>query len=87
MEAIGRVYTGALTFDMSCSRKWAKPACDCPFDGRVRPRLTVSGHPSHHGAQRYLPEGTAADEAKRMVLAAHLRLDGNMRAYQEAGSR
>jgi len=26
-----------LTFDMSGSRKWAKPACDCPFDGRVRP--------------------------------------------------
>jgi len=28
---------GALTFDMSGSHKWAKPACDCPFDGRVRP--------------------------------------------------
>ena len=25
-----------LTFDMSGSHKWAKPACDCPFDGRVR---------------------------------------------------
>ena len=28
----------ALTFDMSGSHKWAKPACDCPFDGRVRAR-------------------------------------------------
>jgi len=28
-----------LTFDMSGSRKWAKPACDCPFDGRVRPAV------------------------------------------------
>jgi len=27
-----------LTFDMSGSHKWAKPACDCPFDGRVRAR-------------------------------------------------
>jgi len=29
-----------LTFDMSGSHKWAKPACDCPFDGRVRAQLT-----------------------------------------------
>ena len=32
-----------LTFDMSGSGKWAKPACDCPFDGRVRRRV-VGGH-------------------------------------------
>jgi len=34
----GRNYAtgGNLTFDMSGSHKWAKPACDCPFDGRVR---------------------------------------------------
>jgi hypothetical protein len=27
-----------LTFDMRGGRKWAKPACGRPFDGRVRPR-------------------------------------------------
>ena len=27
----------ALTFDMRGGRKWAKPACGRPLDGRVRP--------------------------------------------------
>ena len=27
-----------LTFDMRGGRKWAKPACGRPLDGRVRPR-------------------------------------------------
>src|ERR1044071_2171495 len=27
---------GALTFDMRGGRKWAKPACGRPLDGRVR---------------------------------------------------
>jgi len=31
-----------LTFDMSGSHKWAKPACDCPFDGRVRAHSSYS---------------------------------------------
>jgi len=34
---VSRWRMGGLTFDMSGSHKWAKPACDCPFDGRVRP--------------------------------------------------
>ena len=29
----------ALTFDMRGGRKWAKPACGRPLDGRVRPRV------------------------------------------------
>jgi len=35
----GGCFLRGLTFDMSGSRKWAKPACDCPFDGRVRPAV------------------------------------------------
>src|SRR2546427_6052298 len=29
-----------LTFDMRGGRKWAKPACGRPLDGRVRPLVT-----------------------------------------------
>ena len=28
-----------LTFDMRGGRKWAKPTCGRPLDGRVRPRV------------------------------------------------
>src|SRR5450755_1053425 len=28
-----------ITFDMRGGRKWAKPACGRPLDGRVRPRV------------------------------------------------
>jgi len=37
LEERGGPCVCGLTFDMSGSHKWAKPACDCPFDGRVRP--------------------------------------------------
>ena len=30
------VWFGGLTFDMRGGRKWAKPACGRPLDGRVR---------------------------------------------------
>ncbi len=32
-----------LTFDMRGGRKWAKPACGRPLDGRVRPQFAFRG--------------------------------------------
>ena len=34
---------GGLTFDMRGGRKWAKPACGRPLDGRVRPHWASVG--------------------------------------------
>jgi len=51
-----------LTFDMRGGRKWAKPACGRPLDGRVRP---------HCGGGRYCCASHAAQRrAARAVAGA-----------------
>jgi hypothetical protein len=40
-----RRFPRGLTFDMRGGRKWAKPACGRPLDGRVRPQF----HTGHCG--------------------------------------
>ena len=67
---------GALTFDMRGGRKWAKPACGRPLDGRVRRRVLRSTH-SHLLTSRIsvrlyvLPVRVAsADTVLRPVAAA-----------------
>lgn len=49
-----RKETVDLTFDMSGSHKWAKPACGCPFDGRARPHLQRLGASRHFGKRRLI---------------------------------
>ena len=44
-----RVWLGALTFEMRGGRKWAKPACGRPLDGRVRPHSSCT---NSAGAQK-----------------------------------